>query len=89
LKIVFFHNPKTISFIAKNGKRKIAISTKIKTAAIIRRKKRQIGIRINLTTIPIPIEKITRPSLYSFLRGLKKVFIRVGIERRFAEYIKI
>lgn len=36
-----------------------------------------------LINIPIPIEKTTSPSLYSFFKGLKKVFKNKGREKRF------
>lgn len=38
-------------------------------------------------TIPKMIENKTRPSLYSFLSGLKKVFNKSGIERRDTKYL--
>jgi len=39
------------------------------------------------TIIPITIENSTNPSLYSFLSGLKNVFINRGSERREARYL--
>lgn len=42
---------------------------------------KSIKIKTVFTKIPIPIEKITSPFLYSFLRGLKKVRTIRGRER--------
>lgn len=49
------------------------------TTRIMIRKKVKLS-KNNLTKIPKTIEKRTRPFLYSFLRGLKKVFKRRGTE---------
>lgn len=53
----------------------------------------RITVEINksavFTIIPIPIEKITKPSRYSFLSGLKKVAKRIGTESKFAVYVNI
>jgi hypothetical protein len=49
-----------------------------------KRLKRKISAIINmlLNTIPIKIENLIRPCLYSFFQGLKKVLIIRGSEKR-------
>jgi hypothetical protein len=71
-----------------NGKIKVAkgqIKKPIKktVSKIIRPAKRTRSAKINrlLIAIPIKIENLTKPSLYSFFQGLKKVFSIKGREK--------
>jgi len=69
----------SVSVVAghKRKKTKNAISAvRIKTKIIISARITKVFINI-----PIAIEKTTRPFLYSFFQGLKKVFIRRGRDK--------
>lgn len=68
--------------ITKNGKtRKLTKNNNSKSSKNNRTKKSK-NIRKLLVAIPIPMENPTRPCLYSFLRGLKNVFIIAGSDKR-------
>lgn len=49
--------------------------------------KRSTAIRTDFTKIPIPIENVTSPFLYSFLRGLKNVRTKRGKDKRSIMYL--
>lgn len=70
--------------IKNAGSKIIPIFTPIRTTKesnkIITATKR----RVDFTIIPIKIENITSPSLYSLFRGLKNVRRSKGTENRFA-----
>jgi len=70
-----------------NGKNKNiirAINSRINTNSKIANEGIKIKVLINM---PRPIEKPTRPFLYSFLMGSKKVCTRIGVERRSIMYL--
>lgn len=60
--------------------------TKNSIERILRRINAETNIKTLLSTIPKTIEKTTNPSLYSFLRGLKKVLTRRGKDNNEATY---
>lgn len=72
----------------RNGKITKNIKIKNSTIYIIPKSPTEIIIINVLTKIPIPTEKPTKPFLYSFFRGLKKVLTRVEKEkkRRYAPF---
>ncbi len=71
------------------GSNRTTTLTRSKTKAMIARIKSVARSISDFIKIPARTENRTRPSRYSFLRGLKKVFKSRGTERRLAVYSRI
>lgn len=70
-----------------NGNKKNIITTIISSTSRVKKTTMSASITQNFINIPIPIEKPTKPSLYSFFHGLKKVFIKSDKDTNCKKYL--